>query len=45
MQVTPYISAGVHSGYQIVRGDICLQQMHALRSSPGEKKATCHRDC
>lgn len=40
-----HISAGVHSGYQMVRGDICLQHMHTLRSSPGEKKATCHCIC
>lgn len=40
-----HISAGVHSGYQMVRGDICLQQMHMLCSSSGEKKATCHCDC
>lgn len=41
-----HISAGVLSGYQMVRGDICLDKhMHALRSSPGEKKATCHCDC
>lgn len=39
------ISAGVHSLYQMMRGDICLQHMHMLRSSPGEKKATCHCDC
>ena len=25
-----HISAGVHSGYQMVRGDICLQHMHTL---------------
>lgn len=32
-----HISAGVHSGYQMVRGDICLEHMHTLWSSPGEK--------
>lgn len=45
VQVSPRISAGVHSGYQMVRGDICLRRMHALRSSPGENTASCHRDC
>lgn len=32
-----HISAGVHSGYQMVRGDICLEHMRTLWSSPGEK--------
>lgn len=40
-----HISAGVHSGYQMLKGDICLRHMHTLRSSPGDKKATCHCDC
>ena len=33
-----HISAGVHSGYQMVRGDIRLRHMHTLRSSPGERE-------